>query len=273
MAPSWASTSFTVPAMSSRRKASRLVSSSRPVMPKSSRAVRPSGRTNRFPPCRSPWKIPWRMAPSTKPIMPVRTTASVSTPASRMPATSSKRNPSRRSITSTRGVTSVGVRAGDDVAPLAELGERAGDVEHVLGLEPEVELLGDRLGEQLDQCGRVGQRGDRDASDQLRGQPRHDPQVVADQPGDRRPLDLDHHLLAGAERRRVHLGDRGRGQRRAVDPPEHLAERAARGRPRSPRGRPGTARRAPGRGSSLNSSTSSAGKMPSPDEMICPSLM
>ena len=43
-----------------------------------------------------------------KPIIPVRTTARVSTPASRMPATSSKRKPSSRSMTSTRGVTSVG---------------------------------------------------------------------------------------------------------------------------------------------------------------------
>ena len=77
-------------------------------MPKSSRAVRPSGRTNRFPPCRSPWKMPWIMAPSMNPIIPVRTTASVSTPASFMPATSSNLKPSSRSITSTRGVTSSG---------------------------------------------------------------------------------------------------------------------------------------------------------------------
>ena len=52
--------------------------------------------------------MPWIMAPSMKPTMPVRITASVSTPASCMPATSSKAKPDSRSITSTRGVTSVG---------------------------------------------------------------------------------------------------------------------------------------------------------------------
>ena len=106
-----------------------------------------------------------------------------------------------------------GVGAGDHVAPLAELGERAGDVEHVLGLEPEVELLGDGLGEQLDQGRRVGERGDGDAADQLGRQPRHDPQVVADEPGDGGPLHLDHDLLAGAQGGGVHLGDRRRRQR------------------------------------------------------------
>ena len=52
--------------------------------------------------------MPWIMAPSMNPIMPMRTTSSVSTPASTMPATSSKAKPSSRSMTSTRGVTSVG---------------------------------------------------------------------------------------------------------------------------------------------------------------------
>ena len=110
--------------------------------------------------------MPWIMAPSMNPIIPVRTTASVSTPASCMPATSSNLKPSSRSITSTRGVTSSGWGRGIDVAALAELGERPGDVEHVLRLEAEVELLGDRLGEQLDERRRVGQRGHRDAPDQ-----------------------------------------------------------------------------------------------------------
>ncbi len=44
--------------MTSRRKARRWISFSRPVMPKSSRATRPSGCTKRFPPWRSPWKTP-----------------------------------------------------------------------------------------------------------------------------------------------------------------------------------------------------------------------
>ena len=43
---------------SSIRNASRFVSSRRPVMPKSISTVRPSGRTMRLPPCRSPWKTP-----------------------------------------------------------------------------------------------------------------------------------------------------------------------------------------------------------------------
>ena len=60
------------------------------------------------------------------------------------------------------------MRPGHDVAALAELGQHAGDVEHVLGFEPEVELLGDRLREQLDERRRVGERGDRDAADQVR---------------------------------------------------------------------------------------------------------
>ena len=50
-------------------------------------------------------------------------------------------------------------------------GEHAREVEHVLGLEPEVELLDDLLGEQLDERGRVGERGDRDAADEQRRQP------------------------------------------------------------------------------------------------------
>ncbi len=51
------------------------------------------------------------------------------------------------------------MRARNDDGALPGLGEHRGDVEHVLGLESEVELLGDRLGEQLDQRRRVRQRG------------------------------------------------------------------------------------------------------------------
>ena len=53
----------------------------------------------------------------------------------------------------------LGMGAGHDEGPLVGLGEDAGDVEHVLGLEAEVELLDDGLGEQLDQRRRVGQGG------------------------------------------------------------------------------------------------------------------
>ena len=224
-AASWAIRSLVDPAISRRRKATRRGSSSRPVMPKSSRAVRPSGSTSRFPPCRSPWKMPWRTAPSRNPIIPVRTRASVSTPAPRMPTTSSNRKPRPLHHQHPAG-DERRVGPGHDVAPLAELGEGPGDVEHVLGLEAEVELLGDGLGEQLDQGRRVGQRGDGDATHQERGEPGHHPQVVAHQAGDRRALDLDDDPLAGPQSGRVDLRDRGRGQRRAVDPPEDVFERA-----------------------------------------------
>ena len=56
--------------------------------------------------------MPWIMAPSMKAIIPVRTTSSVSMPASRMPATSSNLKPDSRSITSTRRVTRRGCGRG-----------------------------------------------------------------------------------------------------------------------------------------------------------------
>ena len=78
-------------------------------------------------------------------------------------------------------MTSVGCGRGIDVAALAEQRERVRDVEHVVGLEAEVELLGDRLREQLDERGRVRERGDRDAPDEVRRDPRHDAQVACDE--------------------------------------------------------------------------------------------
>ena len=78
------------------------------------------------------------------------------------------------------------VRAGDHVAVLAEVAQHGGDVEHVRRLHPEVELLDDRLGEQLDERRRVGERGDRDAADEVGREPRHHPQVVAHETIDRR---------------------------------------------------------------------------------------
>ncbi|CAB4584373.1 unannotated protein [freshwater metagenome] len=81
-------------------------------MPKSSSAVRPSASTKRLPPCRSPWNTPYTMAPSMSATIAVRTTSSVSMPASFMPATSSKLKPFTRCITSTRRVTSVGCGRG-----------------------------------------------------------------------------------------------------------------------------------------------------------------
>ena len=85
-------------------------------MPKSINTVRPSGRTMRLPPCRSPWKTPKSMAPSMNDTSPACSTASVSTPASFIVSTSSHGMPSSRSITSTRRVTSVGCGRGTIVA-------------------------------------------------------------------------------------------------------------------------------------------------------------
>ncbi len=64
-----------------------------------------------------------------------------------------------------------GVRAGHDDAALLGACQHVGDVEHVLRLEPEVELLDHRLREQLDERRRVRERGDRDATDQARCEP------------------------------------------------------------------------------------------------------
>ena len=58
-----------------------------------------------------------------------------------------------------------GMRAGHDVAGLPEVVQHRRDVEHVGGLDPEVELLDDRVGEQLDERRWVRQRGHRDAPD------------------------------------------------------------------------------------------------------------
>ena len=120
-----------------------------------------------------------------------------------------------------------GVGPGDDEVALLQRGEGRRHIEHVLGLEPEVELLDDRLGEELDEGGRVGQRGDGDPAHQVRGQPGHDGEVLAHPVRHRRALDLDHHRRPVAQRRRVHLRDGGRGERRLLDRGEDGAEGAA----------------------------------------------
>ena len=92
---------------------------------------------------------------------------------------------------------------------------------HRLRLEPEVELLGQVVGE-------VG-------DDVLRGQPAaqlgqlddlsealEDLQVGGHPAADARPLDLDHDLLAGVQGRVVHLGDRRRRERLLVEGGEQL---------------------------------------------------
>ncbi len=118
----------------------------------------------------------------------------------------------------------------------------------------------------------VGQRGDRDAADEVRREPAHGAQVPAHEAGDLRPLDLDDDLLAGVQPGRVHLGDGRRGDGRLVDPGEDglqrraelLLERAAHGAERLGRHAVTQLR---------NSDTSSGGKIPSPELMIWPILM
>ena len=192
--------------------------------------------------------MPLTIAPSIRAIIAVRTTPSVSTPASRIPATSSNLKPSRRCITSTRRVTSAGMWARHDVAGLAELAQHRRDVEHVGGLDAEVELLDDGVGEQLDERRRVGQGGDRDAADEVRRQPRHRPQVVVHEAGDVGALHLDDDVLARAQARGVHLGDRRRGERRHVERGEHVVERSSEVGLDGAPARRRTAPPAPGRG-------------------------
>ena len=89
------------------------------------------------------------------------------------------------------------------------------DIDHVRPLEPEVELLDDRLREELDESWRVGEGGDGDSTDEMGGESRHDLEIGAHQARHIGTLDLDDHLGAVEETRRVDLGDGGRGQRLA----------------------------------------------------------
>ena len=109
------------------------------------------------------------------------------------------------------------MRPRHDVAVLAEVVDDRGDIEHVGGLEPEVEFLDDGLGEQLDERRGIGERSHRDATDQVRCDPGHHLQVLADEASDAWALDLDHDLFAGAQAGGVDLGDRGGRQRLGVE--------------------------------------------------------
>ena len=199
---------------------------------------------------------------------------SVSMPAALHPVrVVERRSPESRSITSTRRVTRRRVRPRDHRVRTPVLREHARDVEHVLGLEPEVELLDDRLREQLDERGRVRERGDRDAADHARAEPRQ-------RRGGRR--------ARGARLRgRCTLTTTSSPVRSvaactcAIDAAAsgsssnaaNTRRAGGRGPPRRPRAPRRTARPAPGRAGSLNSATSSSGKSPSPPETIWPSLM
>ena len=168
------------------------------------------------------------MAPSSDAMRPACSRAWVSIPAACIDSTSSKAKPSRRSITSTRSVTSVGCGRGTMIPRCSVSASTRRDVEHVLRLEPEVELLDDRLGEQLDQRRRVGERGRRGCGPTSRGAS-HDRAAMSSrkQLGDPGPLHLDHDLLTGAQAGGVDLGDRRRRDRGLVEPLEELLERAA----------------------------------------------
>ena len=100
---------------------------------------------------------------------------------------------------------------------LAGAVEHRCDVQHVVGLQPEVELLHDGLGEQLDDGRKVHHLQQLDPAGQGRCQPGHHRQVLVDQPGDPGALDLDRHLLTGRQGGQVDLGDGGGGHRHAVE--------------------------------------------------------
>ena len=120
-----------------------------------------------------------------------------------------------------------GVRPGHDDRALLGRGDDRGDVEHALGLEAEVELLDDRLGEQLDERRWVGEDGDGDPPDEVRREEAHHGEVVLHEGGDLGSLHLDDDFFAGVEAGAVHLGDRGRGDGLGRELAEHLLEGAA----------------------------------------------
>ena len=140
------------------------------------------------------------------------------------------------------------------------------------GLEPEVELLDDRLGEELDERRWVGERRDRDPPDEMRGDPRHDAQVLA-------------HEVVTCGRWTLTTTCSPVRKRAAWTWAIDAAASGVRSNhsnvaPIGPPSSSSTTFSTTAHGSgftwsrqSLNSSTSSAGKRPSPEEMICPSLM
>ncbi len=206
---------------SSERSARRFGSVKRPVMPKSKSAIFPDGSTKRFPPCRSPWKIPCIMAPSRKPIMLARTTASVSMPAACIPSTSPKLNPSSRSITSMRRVTSVGWGRGTTKS-------RWSSAANVMAMSSMFSASRRKSSSSMivsakssTRAGGLASAGDRDAADEVRGQPRHHGEVLAHPRRDGGTLHLHHHRRPVTQRRCVHLRDGCRGQRGVLDRREH----------------------------------------------------
>ena len=105
------------------------------------------------------------------------------------------------------------VRARDDVALLAEIVQHRCDIEHVRRFHAKVELFDNRFGEQFDERRRVSERRDRNTADQVRGEPRHDAEVLADVGRNGRPLDLDNDFLTRFEAGDMNLSYGRCGQR------------------------------------------------------------
>ena len=126
------------------------------------------------------------------------------------------------------------------------------------------------FGEQLDQGGRVGQGGHRDAADQERGDPAHGGQVLADQ---RRDVGRCTLTTTASPVRRVArwtwaMEAAATARLRSTED----VFRGARGRSRRPARRPRRSRPGPCRAAGGTASTSSSGKIPWPEEMIWPEL-
>jgi hypothetical protein len=119
------------------------------------------------------------------------------------------------------------MRSRHDDDRLASFAQQPGDVEHVLRFQPEVQLLDDGLGEQLDEGRRIAECRHRDASHQERRDPCHGLDVAAHEPRDAGTLDLDDDLLAAGQPRRMDLRDRRRGDRRLLQGNEDLRDRPA----------------------------------------------
>ena len=87
---------------------------------------------------------------------------------------------------------------------------------HRLRLEPEVELLGEVVGEVGDDVLGGQPPAELDQLDELRAA-LEDLQIGGDAATDAGPLDLDDDLLAAVQRRVVHLRDRGRSERLVLE--------------------------------------------------------
>ena len=97
---------------------------------------------------------------------------------------------------------------------------------HRLGLEPEVELLGEVVGEVGDDVLRGQSPAQLGQLDELRAA-LEDLQVGGHAAADAGPLDLDDDLLAGVQGRVVHLRDRGRREGLVLERLEQLGRLVA----------------------------------------------